>query len=446
MNLTAKTGFIALSALAIMAAPGCSRDAVQDGGLPEANQAGATAAGEVETASDKAGDVADAADTADAADAAAEVADDALVFADDEVIVEVLGKTLTYGEAIGRIKEVLSSQGLPADQADAAVKQIAPRALPQLAEEFVMLKLLQDAAAKEGLSVTDEEVDAKFEELKGSLPPGMTFEDALAQSGKTADQIKQDLRDTLPVQKLFEKVTAGCKATDEEIEKFYKDNASQFTTPEQVRASHILVSIKPGATDEDKAAAKAKLEGILAKLKDGGDFAALATEHSDCPSKSNGGDLDWFSRDRMVKPFADAAFALAEGEISGIVESEFGYHIIKKTGAREAGTVPLEEVRENIGRYLSGPKESEAVKTFIDGLREKTGFTQSDKLPKLFAEPEPEDDDEGGEDFEIEAEDGEDAPAEAEDAPAEAEDAPAEAEDTPAEAGTPVEGETPAAE
>ena len=117
--------------------------------------------------------------------------------------------------------------------------------------------------------------------------------------------------------------------------------------PEQVRASHILISTKPIDPNADpnqaKAQAKDKAEELLKKVKDGADFAALAKENSDCPSNAQGGDLGLFPRGQMVKPFEDAAFALKVGEISDLVETQFGYHIIKVTEHQDPNQITFRE-------------------------------------------------------------------------------------------------------
>src|SRR4029078_4377414 len=134
-----------------------------------------------------------------------------------------------------------------------------------------------------------------------------------------------------------------------DIEKFYRDNQQEFTTPEQVRASHILIK-----SDKDDAAAKAKAEALLKQVKSGADFAALAKKNSeDEGSAKNGGDLDYFGRGRMVKEFEDAAFSLQPGQMSDVVKSPFGYHIIKVVDHKPAITKSIADVRQQIADRLA---------------------------------------------------------------------------------------------
>jgi peptidyl-prolyl cis-trans isomerase D len=146
-----------------------------------------------------------------------------------------------------------------------------------------------------------------------------------------------------------DKLRAAAVVPPGDIEKYYRDNQQEFTTPEQVRASHILIK-----SDKDDAAAKAKAEGLLKQVKSGADFAALAKKNSeDEGSAKNGGDLDYFGRGRMVKEFEDAAFSLQPGQMSDVVKSPFGYHIIKVVDHKPAITKSIADVRQQIADRLA---------------------------------------------------------------------------------------------
>ncbi|MEW6570997.1 MAG: peptidylprolyl isomerase [Nitrospirota bacterium] len=154
---------------------------------------------------------------------------------------------------------------------------------------------------------------------------------------------------------------------EEDMKAYYDDNQEEFKTPEMVRVRHILVRVEPSASEEDKKKAKEKAEDILKKIKEGEDFAELASGLSDDPgSKANGGDLGFISRGRTVKPFEDAAFALKPGEVSGVVETQFGFHIIKVEERKEAGTQSYENAKERIRQKLSQDRSRTAVTEFID--------------------------------------------------------------------------------
>lgn len=167
------------------------------------------------------------------------------------------------------------------------------------------------------------------------------------------------------------------KVTDEDIKKYYEQNLARYKTDEQRRASHILVKAAKDAPAAEKAAAKAKAEKLLAQVKKNpNDFAKIAKENSDDPgSAERGGDLDFFGKGMMVKPFEDAAYKLKEGEVSDVVESDFGYHIIKLTAIKPATTRPLADVKSNIEdeirRTEAGKKFASMVETFSNLVYEQ---------------------------------------------------------------------------
>ena len=178
-----------------------------------------------------------------------------------------------------------------------------------------------------------------------------------------------------------ETIAAQMTVSDDEINDYYKQNLKNYQTPQQRRASHILIKADKSASAADKAAAKAKAEEVLALVKkQPGDFAQLAKQYSeDEGSKAQGGDLDYFGKGVMLKPFEDAAFSLKQDEISGLIETDFGYHIIRVTGIKPAGQKTLDEVKvaisEEIKKQKANKKFSELAETFTN-----TVYEQSDSL------------------------------------------------------------------
>ncbi|MHC4520425.1 MAG: peptidylprolyl isomerase, partial [Planctomycetota bacterium] len=187
----------------------------------------------------------------------------------------------------------------------------------------------------------------------------------------------EQYRAGLARQRLLEAQWAGkIDVNDAAAKTYYDRNTKEFESPEQVRASHIL--IKPQVTDPNsdpnvaKVAARAKAEKLVGEIKDGADFAELAKANPGDPgSAAKGGDLGFFPRGKMVKPFEEAAFAMQPGEVSDIVESRFGYHIIKVTERKEASVTPFEEAKAGIVAKLAGEQKAKIARAYINSLKDK---------------------------------------------------------------------------
>jgi len=172
-------------------------------------------------------------------------------------------------------------------------------------------------------------------------------------------------------------ISASIKPSEDDVKQYYAQNAARYSVPEQRLASHILFAVPADASDAVRQQARAKADSVLAQVrKTPADFARLAKQYSDDPiSKERGGDLEYYTRGVMVKPFDDALFALKQGEISGIVTTTDGFHIIKATAVRPAGTRSLESVRGDIEaevrQQLAKMKVAESIETFNNTVYEQ---------------------------------------------------------------------------
>lgn len=264
--------------------------------------------------------------------------------------------------------------------ADQVHKQMMPGA-PETADFYrrildnlVNRELLLQEAKSLGVTATDEEVNKQITDLKGHFASPQKFQDELKAEGMTEAELTQRARDAYVVQKLVEtKIVNGVTVSEAEEKAFYDQNQAQMKRPERVHVRHILVKVDKGASDVEKQKAKAKAEGLLAKVQAGGDFAKLATEASDDPgSKDKGGDLGWVVRGRTVKPFEDAAFALTKpNQLSGVVQTDYGFHVIQLVERQDAGAVPFAEAKDKIGEFLKQKAEQEKVQEHIKQLRAK---------------------------------------------------------------------------
>ncbi|MBI9102765.1 MAG: peptidyl-prolyl cis-trans isomerase [Spirochaetales bacterium] len=187
----------------------------------------------------------------------------------------------------------------------------------------------------------------------------------------TSEALKTDISLFITVRNFLEEEFYGkITASDEDAQNYYDANPTAFLQPEQVRARHILLLLEAGADEARKAEVYARIEVILEKAKAGEDFAELAKEYSEGPSNVQGGDLGFFGRGAMVPPFDMAVFALEPGEISDIVETQFGYHIIKLEEKQEGSMSVFEDVAEQIKAYLAEDLIRAALEEHVAGLRE----------------------------------------------------------------------------
>ncbi|MEF9427425.1 MAG: peptidylprolyl isomerase, partial [Candidatus Mariimomonas ferrooxydans] len=188
------------------------------------------------------------------------------------------------------------------------------------------------------------------------------------------EQIKMLVDDFLSKEALKREVVDKIVVTEEDMKSYYNVNKEAYKIPEMVRARHILVKAPKDATEAEKAESSKKAEEILKRIKAGEDFAELATEFSeDKGSKGKGGNLGFFPRDRMAKPFEDAAFSLKPGEVSDIIETKFGYHIIKLEERKEAKQQSFEDVKKETKNALLKLYKSEKVKAYVDDAMDKAG-------------------------------------------------------------------------
>jgi len=243
---------------------------------------------------------------------------------------------------------------------------------------MVDLQLIMDAGKEYKIQVGDAEIQGEIENIKKRFPDPKNFETVLAQRNITLKDVEDKIREGLMVRKVMDQVTTHTAGlSDAEIEKYYKDNPERFKRDDEARASHILIKVDKGATAEDKDKARKRIQDIREQIVKGADFAKLAAENSDCPSgKSSGGDLDWFGKGVMDPTFEKAAFALKPGEMSEIIETQFGFHIIKLTDKREAGTVSLAEVKGDLKEELGQKAREEKFSDWLKKQRDaKAVFT-----------------------------------------------------------------------
>jgi peptidyl-prolyl cis-trans isomerase C len=284
-----------------------------------------------------------------------------------DVVARVNGETITRAEFEKAVQGLEAQNGgtVPADQRDRVFRGVL--------DQMIGYKLLVQESNARKIPVPEADLNARIAQIRGQFPSEEAFNQVLAQQKLTVDQLKADARSEILVTSLLKTEIESKVATKPEaVADFYQKNPDKFQQGERVRASHILIAVPQNADAAAKQAAKAKAEGVLQELKAGKDFATLAKANSADPgSAQNGGDLDFFEKGQMVGPFDQVAFTLKPGEMSDVVETQFGYHIIKVTDKQPSRTVPLTEVREQIQQYLDNQSRQTATEAFVESLKAK---------------------------------------------------------------------------
>lgn len=237
-----------------------------------------------------------------------------------------------------------------------------------LLESLITQELINQEAKKSNITVSDEDIEAELE--RQAAASGMSVEDMMQMFMYYYGYAEEDIREMGSQQAVIRKLLSPqIEITEEMIQQYYEENTDQFTTPEQVRASHILVDTEEEALE------------IVNELNKGADFAALAQERStDTASAANGGDLDYFARGRMLAEFEEAAFSMKVGEVTKVpVKSEYGYHIIKKTDHKAESVATLEESRDKIISILEDEELYTLMQTWMTDLRANAKIEYTDK-------------------------------------------------------------------
>lgn len=260
----------------------------------------------------------------------------------------------------------------------------------KIVNELILKTLLDEEIAKRNIKATDEDVQNELKSIIDKVGSKEQLNDMLKQRGVSNADFTEDLKTQIKIKKLLDSIEK-INISDSDTKKYYDSHKAEFTHPEQVRASHILVlsntidlikSIKEKNKDistedlnkeveKQMAANKAKAESILAEVKKNpDDFAKIAKKSSDDKaSAERGGELGFFPKDAMVPEFANVAFSMKPNTIhETIVQSPYGYHIIKVTDRMEAGTAPYDKIKDEIKFYLETQKQIEVLKKFTDGL------------------------------------------------------------------------------
>ncbi|HUU02555.1 MAG TPA: peptidylprolyl isomerase [Myxococcota bacterium] len=293
----------------------------------------------------------------------------------DRIAAVVNDDVILLSEVDSRCRAALDEipSNLPLAKMVERKRQVRKQTLDELVEEL----LFKQQVHEHKIVVSDEEVDQQIEQLKKTN--NMTekqFSDALRMEGRTIADLRSSLHGQLERQKMVDAqmrnnpdMRARVQVGEKDIDDYYRKHFRSTASKEKVRASHILFVVPPKTGKDAEKVIHDKAQEVLAKIRKGAEFAKMAKEFSDDPSGSAGGDLGWFHRGDMMAAFEKSAFGLKKGQISDLVQTKLGYHIILVTDRAVEGPPPLEKVVNEIRSNLYREKFREAMKDWLTQLR-----------------------------------------------------------------------------
>lgn len=272
--------------------------------------------------------------------------------------VEISGDAVQF--ELDRLVRFYMSHGMTMDE----VKQNLPKLEEKALDQAIGAKLLLDRAQELDIPLMAADIDAEVSKVVTQVGGPENYKKALDAQGITEVQFRKELEKGAKVNKLVEQACAGvADPTEDEVAKFYEAHKAEFVVPHQVLCQHILVK---GSDD----AALDKIKAIRERIVSGGaDFAEEAKKNSDCPSGQEGGSLGWFGRGMMVPEFDKVAFEMKKGEVSGVVSTQFGYHIIYKADEKGGGQQTLVDVHDQVKDLLRHETRGRAMDAFVAELR-----------------------------------------------------------------------------
>lgn len=271
-----------------------------------------------------------------------------------------------YDAALQRTLLQYAQQGAPLSDNDIVLLT------GQLLDQLIAEEVIYQRGLSQGVEVDENATALQFQQMRAQFASNEEWQQALDSNQTDEDGLRFQIGRNLVIQQVIsDAVTDIPPASEADVLAFYNENPEYFQVGEQVTARHILISSEGLTTDDELAAARERAEGIRQELLAGANFTVVAQEKSEGPSAASGGELGTFGRGQMVPPFEEAAFSLAIGQISEIVQTQFGYHIIEVTARQDSGNVPIDDVAPSIQQYLIQERQGRRLEEFVGLLREQ---------------------------------------------------------------------------
>lgn len=293
--------------------------------------------------------------------------------ANSDLVAKVNGKALTAFELNEEFQDILPMMGsYHGGMTEEKIANIRETALKNLIEK----ELQYQYALEKGLSVPQSEVEDELTAMGKQFGSTAKFNDALKKSGMTRERLKEIIRKRhLTAKAKKQEVTSKATLSDSELKDHYEKNKESFKRPVEFRASHILIGVDPTATVDEKEKRLKLAKDILARLKAGGDFVKLAMRYStDEGSAPIGGDIGTFHKGMADPAIEEAILSLKVGEISDIVESLYGYHIVMLTSNKPETMLTFDEVKADLKKKLEKKRGDELYSKWMDGIRAKANI------------------------------------------------------------------------
>ena len=272
------------------------------------------------------------------------------------------------GFELDRLVRFYMSHGMSMQE----IKDNLPKLQEKALDQAIGARLLLERSQQLDVPVSAADIDAEVAKVVDQVGGEENFKKALAAQNITEEAFRSELEKGARVNKLVEQACTGVEEpTEQEVTDFYEAHKSEYVTEPKVLCQHILVKVEDNSSSDEKSAAFEKILAIKERIAAGGNFAEEAEKNSDCPSGREGGSLGWFGPGMMVPEFDKVAFEMKKGEVSGVVTTQFGYHIIYKADEQPGGQQTLVDVHDQIKDLLRHGARGKAVDAFVAELREK---------------------------------------------------------------------------